>query len=182
MVAFSLAALSLAVIGQTAFMIMTYASYARKDTRTPLMSMLVQAIICLGLASTALLVKGPGTLLILGLALSLSVTAAAFHLTVRVWRSLGHRGTQRLAPSLARFVMGAAIMAGPAWLVADAVPHWLGRSLGPRIGVAAAVLVGGAAFVALQALWRAPELGWLTGGLIRRHSKENRVIAEVVNG
>src|SRR5207237_5511989 len=43
MVAASLAALSLAVVGQTAFMIVTYACYARKDTRKPLMSMLVES-------------------------------------------------------------------------------------------------------------------------------------------
>jgi putative peptidoglycan lipid II flippase len=182
MVAVSLAALSLAVIGQTAFMIVTYACYARKDTRTPLMSMLVQTTICLGLASTALLLEGPAMLMVLGLAFSLSVAAAAYHLTAQVWRNLSPAGTQRLAPSLARFVAGAALMAGPAWLVADTVPHWLGRSLGPRVGIAAAVLVGGAVFLALQALWRAPELGWLAGGLIGWHHKDNRVMAEVVNG
>jgi len=182
MVAVSLAALSVAVVGQTAFMILTYACYARKDTRTPLRSMLVQAIICLGLASTALLITGPEMLLILGLALSLSIAAAAFHLTVRVWRNLGQRGTQRLAPSLARFVAGAAIMAGPAWLVADAVPHWLGPKIGPRVGIAAAVLVGAAVFLALQTLWRAPELGWLAGGLSQRYSKRPHVVPEVSHG
>src|SRR5205807_99151 len=98
MVAASLAALSLAVVGQTAFMIVTYACYARKDTRTPLMSMLVQTTICLGLASTALLLQGPAMLVVLGLALSLSVAAAAVHLTAHVWRTLSPRGTQRLAP------------------------------------------------------------------------------------
>lgn len=182
MVAASLVALSIAVVGQTAFMILTYASYARKDTRTPLASMLVQATICLALACIALLVEGPAVLVVLGLALSLSVAAAAFHLNARVWRNLSPKGTQRLAPSLTRFVAAAAIMAGPAWLVADAVPHWLGRSLGPRVGIAAAVLVGGAVFLTLQALWRTPELGWLAAGLVRRRSKHNRVMAEVING
>src|SRR2546427_12599452 len=104
-------------------------------------------------------------LVFLGLWLSLSVAAAACHLTAQVWRNLSPLGTQRLAPSLARFVAGAAIMAGPAWLVAEAVPHWLGRSLGPRVGVARAVLTGGAGCLGLQALWRAPELGGLSGAL-----------------
>jgi putative peptidoglycan lipid II flippase len=147
-----------------------------------LMSMLVQTTICLGLASTALLLEGTATLVVLGLALSLSVAAAAFHLTAQVWRNLGQGGTRRLAPSLARFVAGAAIMAGPAWLVADAVPHWLAHSLGPRVGIAAAVLVGAAVFLGLQALWRTPEVGWLAGGLSRRHREVNRVLAEVSNG
>ena len=178
----ALAALSIAVVGQTVFMIVTYACYARKDTRTPLKSMLVQATVCLALASAALLVEGAAVLMVLGLALSLSIAAAAVHLTAQVWRNLSRDGTQRLAPSLARFAAGAAIMAGPAWLVADTVPHWLGGSLGPRVGIVAAVLVGAFVFLALQALWRTPELGWLAGGLSRRHSKANRVMVEVVNG
>ncbi|TMD88317.1 MAG: hypothetical protein E6I78_01135 [Chloroflexi bacterium] len=182
MIAASLAALSLAVVGQTAFMILTYACYARKDTRTPLMSMLLQATICLGLASTALLVKGPAMLLVLGLALSLSVATAALHLGTRVWPTLRLSGTQRLLPSMARFVAGAAIMAGPAWIAADAVSHWFGQSLGSRLGIAAGVLAGLTVFLGLQALWRTPELGWLAGGLRRRHRNENRVLAEVAGG
>jgi len=182
LVAASVAALSLAVVGQTAFMILTYACYARKDTRTPLLSMLVQSSICLGLASTALLVHGPTMLLVLGLALSISVSIAALHLTARVWRNLSPAGTQRLMPSLARFVAGAAIMAGPAWLVADAVPQRLTGSFGPRVGIAAAVLVGGSVFLALQAWWRTPALGWLASGLVRRRSQDPRGMAEVING
>ena len=142
----------------------------------------VQTTVCLGLASTALLLAGPAMLVVLGMAMSLSVAAAAFHLTAQTWRNLSHVGTQRLAPSLVRFVAGAAIMAGPVWLVADAVPHWLGRSLGPRVGIAAAVLVGAGMFLCLQALWRTPEVGWLAGGLSRRHRADNRVLAEVSNG
>jgi putative peptidoglycan lipid II flippase len=182
LVAVSLAALSLAVVGQTAFMILTDACYAMKDTRTPLVSMVLQATICLGLASTALLVKGPAVLVVLGLALSLSIAAAALHLTTRVWRNLSPRGTQRLAPSLVRFVAGAAVMAGPAWLVANLVPRWLVGSLGNRLGIIAAVVIGAAVFLALQALWRTPELGWLAAGLVRGSSKDGRVMAEVING
>ena len=183
MVAAALAALSLAVIGQTVFSILTYASYARKDTRTPLVSMGLQAAVCLGLAATALLFHGSTVLLVLGFALSLSVCAAALHLSIRTWRSLSRRGTERLAPSLARFAAGAAIMAGPAWLVADNVPSWLGRSLGPRLAIAAAVLVGAAVFLALQALWHSPELGWILGGLAgSRQTEDRRVMAEAVNG
>ena len=165
MVAASLAALSLAVVGQTAFMIATYASYARKDTRSPLISMLLQAVVCLGLVSTALFVHGPTVLFMLGLALSVAVTVGACHLTVHVWRSLSGHGSQRLAPSLGKFVVGAILMAGPAWLTATAIPHWLGRPFGPRVAIIAAALVGMGVFVAVQAMWRTPELAWLAGGL-----------------
>jgi putative peptidoglycan lipid II flippase len=165
MVAASLAALSLAVVGQTAFMIATYACYARKDTRSPLISMMVQAAVCLGLVSGALLVHGWAVLFMLGLALSVAVTVGACHLLLRVWRNLGRRGSQRLMPSLGKFLLGAVLMAGPAWLTATAIPHWLGRPFGPRVGIAAAALIGMGIFVAVQAAWRTPELAWLAGGL-----------------
>jgi len=165
MVAASLAALSVAVVGQTAFMIATYASYARNDSRSPLISMLLQAAVCLGLVSTALLVHGWAVLVVLGLALSVAVAVAACHLTVHVWRGLSRSGSQRLAPSLGKFLVGAVIMAGPAWLTATAIPHWLGSPFGARVGITAAAVVGILIFLAVQAAWRTPELGWLAGGL-----------------
>ena len=171
MVAAALAPMSLAVVGQTAFMIATYASYARKDTRSPLRSMMLQAAVCLGLVSSSLLVHGPAVLLVLGLALSVSIVVAAGHLMIRMWRTLGDRGTQRLAPSLVRFVAGAAIMSGPAWLTATVVPGWLGRPLGSRVGILAAALVGATVYVAVEALWRTPEVGWLAEGLGQMRGK-----------
>jgi putative peptidoglycan lipid II flippase len=182
MVAASLAALSVAVVGQTAFMIATYASYARRDTRSPLVSMMLQAALCLGLVSTSLLVRGWAVLLVLGLALSVAVAAAACHLTVRVWRNLNGRGTQRLTPSLVKFVGGAVLMAGPAWLTAMAITHWVGRPIGPRIGITAAAMVGAAVFLAFQAMWRTPELGWLAGGLGHVRGKVRRGIAGATRG
>jgi murein biosynthesis integral membrane protein MurJ len=184
MIAAALGPLSVAVAGQTAFMIATYASYARKDTRSPLRSMMLQAIMCLGLASLSLLVHGPAVLFVLGLAVSGSVVVAACNLMARMWRTLG-RGTQRLRPSLARFAAGAAIMAGPAWLTATVVPDWLGPPFGPRVGVVAAALVGVAVYVAVEALWRTPEVSWLAGGLSEMRGKARHMLvsrARVSNG
>jgi len=182
MVAASLAALSVAVVGQTAFMIATYASYARKDTRSPLISMLLQAAVCLGLVSIALLVHGWAVLLMLGLALSAAVAVGACHLTAHVWQNLSQRGSQRLAPSLGKFLAGAAIMAGPAWITATEVPHWLGRPFGPRVGITAAAIVGALVFLALQAWWRTPELGWLAGGFGHLRGKARGAVAVVTHG
>jgi hypothetical protein len=56
-------------------------------------------------------------------------------------------------------------MAGPAWLIATAISRWLGRPFGPRAGITAAALAGVGVFVATQAWWRAPELGWLAAGV-----------------
>ncbi len=173
MVAGTLAALSVAVVAQTAFMIATYASYARKDTRSPLRSMIVQTVTCLALASLSLLVHGTAILVVLGLAVSGAAAAAACHLMARIWRTLNGRGTQRLAPSLARFMAGAVIMAVPAWLWANAVSRWIG----PKVGMIAAVLVGVAVYVAVEVLLRAPEVGWLSGGLDQVLVKAKRTLA-----
>jgi putative peptidoglycan lipid II flippase len=179
MVALSLAALSVAVISQTAFMIATYASYARKNTRSPLVSMLLQAVICLGLASCALLLHGRDVILALGGAFSVAVTVAACHLTTRLWRTVSRQGTQRLAPSVGRFLAGSAIMVGPAWLTAMGIQHWLDHPIGARLGILAAALVGSTIYIAVQAAWRTPELGWLAGGFGHVRNKARRRIAEV---
>jgi putative peptidoglycan lipid II flippase len=176
LVAAALAPLSVAVVGQTAFMIATYASYAQKDTRSPLYSMILQTAVCLAVVGLSLLVRGPAVLLVLGLAVSASVAVAACHLMARMRRALGG-SAQRLAPSLARFAAGAAIMAGPAWLTATVLPGWLGRPVGPRAGVVAATLVGAIVFVAVQALWRTQELSWLAEGLSQVRGKTRHALA-----
>jgi murein biosynthesis integral membrane protein MurJ len=176
MVAAALAPLSLAVIGETAFMISTYASYARSDTRSPLRSMILEVVLSIGVVSSSLLVRGPAVLVILGLAVSGPMVVAACHLMARIWRTLG-RGTERLTPSLARFVAGAAIMAGPAWLTATVVQDLLGRPFGPRVGVIVAALVGAAVYVAVEALWRTAEVNWLVGGLTELRGKTGQGIA-----
>ena len=160
MVAASLAALTVAVLGQTAFLVATYASYAREDTRSPLRSMLLQAAACLVLLSLAPRVHGTAVLVAIGLAFSASVALGAAHLLTRVLRGLG-RGTVRLAPSLLRIVAGAGAMAAPAWLAAAGASRWAGAP----IGVATGIVTGAAVFLGLQALWRTPELAALTGGL-----------------
>ena len=83
---------------------------------------------------------------------------------------------------LARFIAGAILMAGPAWLTATAFSHWLGQPFGPRLGIAAATVVGAVVFLGAQAIWRTPELGWLAGGLGHMRGKARRGIAEVTHG
>ena len=101
---------------------------------------------------------------------------------IQVRRTLGRPGSQGLTPSLARFAAGAAVMAGPAWLVAAAVPRWLGPPLGPRVGIAAAALVGVAIYVTVQALWRAPEVSWLAGGLSHMRGKADQTAVGTSHG
>jgi putative peptidoglycan lipid II flippase len=164
MIAASLAALSGAVVAQTVFMIASYASYARLDTRSPLRAMTLQAATCLGLAALALLAHGAAVLVILGLAFSTSIVVSAGHLTWRLHAHLAARSA-RLAPSVARIVVGAAAMVGPMILTATAIANWIDGPLGAGLAVVAAGAVGGAVFVAVEAALHAPELTWLSGGL-----------------
>ncbi|MEP7177946.1 MAG: lipid II flippase MurJ [Pseudonocardiales bacterium] len=164
LVAGALAALSVAVVAQTTFMIATYASYARKDTRSPLISMTLQALTCLSMASVALTVHGTAVLIVLGVAFSTSIVVAALHLSIHLARDLGP-GHARLGSSLAKTTLGAVAMIGPAWLVARACLVWIGPPLGSRIGIVAATVVGILVFLALQTLLRTPELTWLSAGL-----------------
>jgi murein biosynthesis integral membrane protein MurJ len=171
MITAALIPLSLGVLAQTVFQIMTFACYARKDARSPLRSVALQAVVLLGLVSLVPRVHGAAVVFVLAGALSVSATVAACHLTVRTWRRLGRRGSERLIPSLARFAVGAVIMAGPAWLVATALAGRLGPPLGPRVAVLIGAMVGAGVYLAVEALWRTPEVGWLVGGLAHMRGK-----------
>ena len=70
----------------------------------------------------------------------------------------------------------------PAWLTAAVVPAWIGPPLGPRIAIVAAVLVGGGVFVAVQAAWRTPEVGWILDGLRHVHAGARRPAGVVGDG
>jgi len=192
MVAVSIAALAVAVVAQTVFMIATYASYARKDVRTPLISMGLQAVACFSLVGFAQLAHGPAMLGVLGLAFSVAIIVGAGTLLFSLRRQLSAGSAraaarphpaagERPAQSLIKVIAGAAIMAGPAWLVAQLIPDLIGGQLGAVIGIAAAALVGGAVFLALQALWKTPELGWIVGGFGDAGSKARSAIAEVMH-
>jgi peptidoglycan biosynthesis protein MviN/MurJ (putative lipid II flippase) len=164
----SLRTLGPGLMGEAAFLIITYAAYSRSDTRTPLRAMGVQMLVCLTIAPMSLWFHGTAALAVLGGALSAGTLVSAFVLYKLVVR--GDRGQERIGWPLTRFGVGAAVMAGPAWLTA----RYVGRSLGGRIGielsVLAAALVGGVIFLGIQLLWRSRELGWVAGSLGIGHS------------
>jgi peptidoglycan biosynthesis protein MviN/MurJ (putative lipid II flippase) len=170
LVAMSLAALGLGVIGETWFVLGTYAFYARQDVRAPLRSMLVRAAIAVALLSIALFTQRPVVLMVLGLALSTGSVIGAVHLWGRLRASLGGVLPVR---ALARTMASACLMAGPAALTAWALSRWIGGHEVGQIGVVlGATVVGAAAYLLVQAAWSAPELALLrvgTAGLLRRH-------------
>ena len=180
LVAGALATLSVAVVAQTTFMIATYASYARKDTRSPLVSMALQALTCLSVASIALTVHGTAVLIVLGVAFSTSIVVAALHLSIRLARALGV-SRARLGSSLGKSAVGAVVMVGPAWLTAHAALAWIGPPLGSRIGILAATVVGILVFLAVETVLRTPELTWLSSGLEQLRQRVRGTVAGVSN-
>jgi putative peptidoglycan lipid II flippase len=166
LIAVTIATLALGVIGEGLFQVLTYTSYARQDSRTPLDSMGVQVLVFMALAGSVFLVEGAAVLAVLGLSFSVANCVGAWHLSIRLRQGAGvARG--RLGPSVLRVVGGTAVMAVPAWTLAHLVPRWLDGRAGSFVTVVTATVLGAAVFVLLQAWWRSPELAWVTGGLGR---------------
>jgi putative peptidoglycan lipid II flippase len=170
LVAVMIPALAPGIIGWGLFQVLSYAFYARKDTRTPLRSMVVQAATFLVLATSALVVDTRHVPVVLGLSFSTANTVGACHLVIRL-RQGSEPGERRFGSSAWRVVAGAAVMAVPVWTITLLVPRWVGGRGGWAIALAAAAIVGAAVYLLLQAWWRSPELAWVTEGLARRRSR-----------
>jgi putative peptidoglycan lipid II flippase len=170
LVTVAIAALALGIVGEGLFQVLTYVSYSRQDTRTPLRSMAVQAVTFLVLAGNAFLVDGPALLIVLGLSFSVATTVGACHLAARL-RKDSDRTVGRLGPSIRRVAAGTALMAVPAGAVAVLIPRWVDGRAGASVAVVAGALVGAIVYVLLQAWWRSPELAWLTPTLVRGRSR-----------
>jgi putative peptidoglycan lipid II flippase len=160
-----LAAYSVGLLGYAGFQLLTRASYAAGDTRTPA---LVNAGVVAGGSGLMVvlyaLATGSGRVVVVGVAHSAAMLAGAGVLAGLVRRRVGHPLV--LGTTLARSAAGAVAAGGAAWLVAGAVPH------GSRAGAALAVALGGAAgvgaYAASQWALRAPELAALRAGPLRR--------------
>jgi putative peptidoglycan lipid II flippase len=160
MISGGLAALACGLVGEAVFIVTTQAAYSRRDTRTPLLSMLVQTIICLSLCGSAVMASGTRVVVLVGAAYAAASLVGGTHLYLRVRRTL-HLGDQRVWPTLLRVCVGAAAMVGPVLLSAGAmtanVPGRLGWTLAVVVGSLTGLLVFGLA----QGLMRSPELAWL---------------------
>ena len=157
MIFVSLTTLSFGLVGEGVFVVATNACYARRDATSPFRSSLVRTIIVLCGMGVAFLLSGTPVLVALGVALSVSNLVGAAHLANRLQKQLG-AGDERLTPSLRRAGVAAALMAGPAWVIANGVPRFLAGRSGSLLGITAAVVVGMAVFVGAQRSWRSPEL------------------------
>jgi putative peptidoglycan lipid II flippase len=173
-IAASLAALAAAVVGQAVFSMCSYAFYARRDTRSPLVAAVVQVAVCFaGIGLSLHLLDGARLLLGLGASYSAGTLAGALCMAVMLSSRL-HRGPGRLAPSLVRTGVATAVMAPPVWLLAREGSAWQGRA-GAALGVVLAALTGVGVYAVVSRLLGAPELALLLGA--RRRAEPGALAA-----
>lgn len=164
LIAAAVMTLSLGVVGETLFLVTTYACYARGDTRTPLQGMALQTGVCLAVASAAFAVHGVHVLTVLGVAQSAGALAGAACLGTRLLHVLP-RGTEKVLRPLVRILALSVVMAGPAYLVATVCWRLLGGAGGALVGVVLAAGIGATVYFAGQVSMRAPEVSWVSGAL-----------------
>jgi putative peptidoglycan lipid II flippase len=171
LIATSIAALAAGILGETVFLVATYACYAREDTRTPMRAMVLQLGVCVAGASIAPTMQGPAVLAVLGLAMSAGTLAGAGYLVYALLR--GRReGTESLARPVLRIVGVATLMALPAHVVAGLIADHIDGGLGGVLGVGVAAVLGAAVYFGVQSWLGAPELSWVTDSL--RHKLGRR--------
>jgi putative peptidoglycan lipid II flippase len=170
LVAVSIASIAPAVIGDGAFILATYACYARKDARTPLRSMLLRTGITLGCLAAAWALGLP-VLPTLGLSLSIGSLAGATHLWSAVLRRAKvapDPGVTRLRRSLARTGLASLAMVGPAALVAAVLGRSLHGQVGEVLAAAGAGVAGAAVYLGVQRAAGGEELSALRDVVLRR--------------
>ena len=165
MVASTLLLLAPGIIGETGFLVGTYASYSRGDTRAPLRSMLLKFAVCLTGLIFAFGAHGSSVVAIAGLSVSLAAGVAATHRIAALLRGVPP-GAERLLPAMVRIGLGAVLMVGPLWIGRRLLADVHGQ-LAAMAGATAVFLVSVAVYVGVQALLRAPEAAWLLGALSR---------------
>jgi putative peptidoglycan lipid II flippase len=163
MVAGSLSALAVGLIGETLFVISTQAAYARGDARTPLRSMVLQSMVCAALVVPALSVNGRAVVTVLAGAFAAASVVGGVHLSYRVRRGLAP-ATHRLWPSLARTVTASTAMAAVTWSVAAVVMRTLDGTPGWLVASGAGTVAGIAVYLAVHRWFGSAELTWLRDG------------------
>ena len=163
----SLAALSLGLVGQTCFFVATQAAYARGDTRTPLVSMAIQAAVCLALcAGAALSSSGEVAVVLLGGSYAVASLVGGGHLLRRVL-VVHAGGGHGLLRSFGRVLVGALLMTGPVALVVRGLVPADGGRAAWFLALVLGGLVGVAVFFGSQVLLRSPELASLRSAVHR---------------
>jgi putative peptidoglycan lipid II flippase len=161
----SIAALSVAVVGDSVWMLGTFGAYARNDAAAPLRSMALRTgLTAAGLVAAFVVADGTSLLVAMGLAVSAGTFVGAAHLVAGLARQVPRSGEPLLRP-LGRDLVASIVMVGPAYAVAATVARLAGSRSGDVLAAATATVVGAATYVALQRLLHSPELHEWTRGV-----------------
>jgi putative peptidoglycan lipid II flippase len=172
LIASSIAALSLAVVGETWFILATYSCYSQDDVRTPLLCMFVRVGVAIGFMIFAFMARGDAVLVLLGLSLSIGSIAGALAMGWRIHGQVrGHRagGDLSLWRSIGWTTLLSVIAVVPP-VVFIAIVGPAGSEIGQLVQLGVLMISTGAIYVGLQFLRRAPELQWLLAAM-RRHDE-----------
>jgi putative peptidoglycan lipid II flippase len=173
MIAGSLAALAVGLVGQALCFVATQGSYSRGDTRTPLYCMTVQSVLCLLLCGAAVLIwDGPPLVTAVAAAYAVATLAGGLLLVVSMSRASGSDLLARLVASAMRIGVGIAVMAVPVKLVTVVLVDSLPGRGGDALALALGSLTGIVVYLVLERLLRSPELAWWISGLRRRRTPE----------
>ncbi len=167
LLAAALLGLAPAIIGETLFLVTTYACYARGDTTYPLRGMIIHAAVCAGGIAAAAQLHGPVLLTGLGLSFSAGSFVGAGYLVRHLRRGLPHGGEPVLRPFL-RTIACSALMAAPAWVSARFLDRHLTGAAGRVAVMLIVTAVGASVYFAAQAAMRAPQMQWVKGAVLGR--------------
>jgi putative peptidoglycan lipid II flippase len=167
LLAASLTGLAPGIVGETLFLVTTYACYARNDTKHPLRGMLIQTVVCAAVIAAVAPLRGPTLLTGLGLGLSAGSISAALYLVHHVRRQMPRGGEPALRP-LVRSAACSAIMAVPALALADVMSGLFPSAAGRVVTMLIVTVVGAGIYFAAQAAMRAPQMQWVTAALRSR--------------
>jgi murein biosynthesis integral membrane protein MurJ len=167
LLAAALLGLAPAILGETLFLVTTYACYARGNTGYPLRGMIIHATVCgAGIAAVTRL-HGPALLTGLGLSFAAGSYVGAGYLLRHMRKELPHGGEPVLLPFL-RTIACSAVMAVPAWVVARILAVRLTSAAGRVAVILVVTVVGAGVYFAAQAAMRAPQMQWVKGALLGR--------------
>ena len=161
----SLASLAPGVVGESWFILGTYAFYARLNVRSPLRSMVLRVGLSVGLMALAWSIRGPSILPLLGLSLSAGSFVGAAHAWRRLRASLPSTDVTVSSTPFARVLLASILMLIPAAATAWAVGRLPSTQLTEVTAMVCAAIVGASVYFWLHHRWRAPELDWLRSGL-----------------
>ena len=158
MTASALAALAAGLVGQALFFVASQVCFAVRDTRTPLLCMLLQTVLCVGACgAVVLLVDDERLVELVAWSYAAASTVGGVVLTWRVLRPM--RAVRRqVVATLLRSTLAAAAMAVAVGLVLAVAEPRLGGRIGAILAVLGAAVVGALCYGLVHLLLRSPDL------------------------